>query len=279
MSNTTSITTPVLDDETVAAFERDGVVVLRQVFNPWIDELAKGVEQLMADPSPLERSVQPSDGSAPFFQDLCNWPRIPSFRNFIYHSPAGALAARIMGSSSARFFHDHVLVKRPGGSTVTPWHQDQPYYCTEGRQSVSFWIPLDPVSEDVVMKCVRGSHRWGRDFRPMRFDGTRLYDNDEYAALPDIDADPASFDIAAWDMQPGDAIAFNFRTVHGAPANQSPRMRRVFSARWVGDDATYFDRQGKGSPPLRPALAHGAPLHDPMFPLVWQGGAAVPPAA
>ena len=102
MSNTTSITTPVLDDETVAAFERDGVVVLRQVFNPWIDELAKGVEQLMADPSPLERSVQPSDGSAPFFQDLCNWPRIPSFRNFIYHSPAGALAARIMGSSSAR---------------------------------------------------------------------------------------------------------------------------------------------------------------------------------
>ena len=46
MSNTTSITTPVLDDETVAAFERDGVVVLRQVFNPWIDELAKGVEQL-----------------------------------------------------------------------------------------------------------------------------------------------------------------------------------------------------------------------------------------
>ena len=144
---------------------------------------------------------------------------------------------------------------------------------------MSFWIPLDPVSEDVVMKCVRGSHRWGRDFRPMRFDGTRLYDNDEYAALPDIDADPASFDIAAWDMQPGDAIAFNFRTVHGAPANQSPRMRRVFSARWVGDDATYFDRQGKGSPPLRPALAHGAPLHDPMFPLVWQGGAAVPPAA
>ena len=29
------------------------------------------------------------------FQDLCNWPRIPSFRNFIYHSPAGALAGGI----------------------------------------------------------------------------------------------------------------------------------------------------------------------------------------
>ena len=123
MSNTTSITTPVLDDETVAAFERDGVVVLRQVFNPWIDELAKGVEQLMADPSPLERSVQPSDGSAPFFQDLCNWPRIPSFRNFIYHSPAGARAARASSTTTCWSNTRAAAPSRPGtriSPTIAP---------------------------------------------------------------------------------------------------------------------------------------------------------------
>lgn len=52
-----------------------------------------------------------------------------------------------MQSQTAKFFHEHTLVKPAGGSTVTPWHHDQPYYCVSGRQNVSFWIPLDPVAE------------------------------------------------------------------------------------------------------------------------------------
>ena len=33
-----------------------------------------------------------------------------------------------MTSEFTRFFHDHVLVKEPGSSLATPWHQDLPYY-------------------------------------------------------------------------------------------------------------------------------------------------------
>ena len=176
-----------------------------------------------------------------------------------------------MGSRTARFFHDHVLVKQPGGSTVTPWHQDQPYYCVEGRQSVSFWIPLDPVPRDVVMECIRGSHSWGKGFRPMRFDGTRLYATDDFEVMPDIEAMRPTLDIAGWDMQPGDAIAFNFRTVHGAPGNHSPRARRVFSARWVGDDAVFAQRAGRTSPPFPDLGLHdGDPLDVPIFPVVYR---------
>jgi hypothetical protein len=47
---------------------------------------------VMADPGPLERSVR-LPGSAPFFQDLCNWRRIAGFRDFVEHSPAAVLAA------------------------------------------------------------------------------------------------------------------------------------------------------------------------------------------
>ena len=264
------MTFAALDVDTITAFRRDGVVVVRQIFNDWCESLRAGVSQLMADPSPLERSVQPADGSAPFFQDLCNWQRIPAFRDFVFESPAARLAAALMGSRTARFFHDHVLVKQPGNSTVTPWHQDQPYYCVDGLQTVSLWIPLDPVASHVAMACVRGSHRWGRGFRPMRFDGTRLYERDDYEAMPDIDSMRDSLDIATWDVEPGDAIAFDFRTVHGAPANTSARPRRVFSARWVGDDAVYVDRGGKGSPPLTGlGLADGEPLHGPRFPVVF----------
>ena len=75
-------------DSTVTDFQKDGVVILRGVFRDWVEPLSQGVSEVMAHPSPLERSYQPKDGSAPFFQDLCNWQRIPAFRAFGAESPA-----------------------------------------------------------------------------------------------------------------------------------------------------------------------------------------------
>jgi ectoine hydroxylase-related dioxygenase (phytanoyl-CoA dioxygenase family) len=225
----------------------------------------------MAAPSALERTYRPGDGSAPFFQDFCNWRRIPEFRAFVFESPAARIAARLMGSRTARFFHDHVLVKEPGSSVPTPWHQDQPYYCVDGAQTVSFWTPLDTVPRDIVMECIAGSHRWGKRFRPRRFDGTPLYAQDDFEELPDIEAHRGEYRILGWDMEPGDAIAFSFRTVHGAPANVSSRRRRVFSSRWAGDDAAFADRGGKTSPPFPDLkLRHGDPLDVPEFPVVYR---------
>jgi len=260
------------DQATVEQFERDGAIVLRGLFSDWIEPLAQGIETLMADPSPLERSYNPDDGSAPFFQDLCNWRRIKPFEDFVYSSPAAAVAASLMRSSTGRFFHDHVLVKEPGTSIVTPWHQDQPYYCAQGQQSVSFWIPLDPVAKEISLQCLAGSHRSGKLHKPQRFDGTDLYENDDSEAVPDIDNNRDNYDILSWAMQPGDAVAFNFRTLHGAAANTGRgTRRRVFSARWVGDDALFIDRKGKGSPPFKDlALNTGDVLDGPQFPVAWR---------
>ncbi|CAN5338622.1 phytanoyl-CoA dioxygenase family protein [soil metagenome] len=264
------MSTKLVGDSDIATFRKDGVTLLRGVFKDWVQPLREGTAALMASPSPLERSVKPADGSAPFFQDLCNWQRISQFERFVHESNAAEIAAALMQSNTARFFHDHVLVKQPGGSTVTPWHQDQPYYCVDGEQSVSFWIPLDNVPRDVVMECVRGSHRWGKGFRPMRFDGTRLYENDDFEVMPDIEEMRATLDLATWDVEAGDAIAFDFRTIHGAPGNHSPTPRRVFSARWVGDDATFAVRAGKGSPPFTGlTMKHGDPFDAPIFPRVF----------
>ena len=257
-------------DNDVERFQADGVVVLRGIFADWVVPLQRGVERVMKNPSSLERSYRPSDGTAAFFQDFRNWERIPEFRAFVFESPAAAAAARLMRSRSTRFFHDHVLVKEPGTSAVTPWHQDQPYYPVHGRQHVSFWTPLDAVARDTVMECVAGSHRWGKGYRPTRFDGTPLYPQDDFDTIPDIEAQRAELRILGWDMQPGDAIAFSFMTVHGAPANRSRTVRRAFSSRWLGDDARYAVRTGKTSPPFPDlALQDGDPLDVPLFPLVY----------
>lgn len=258
-----------MDQTDIDRFQTEGAIVLRGVFADWVERLRSGLAQNMEFPGEFERTVKPADGTAWFFQDYCNWQRIPEYRAFVMESPAAAIAAQLMRSRSARFFHEHVLVKPPGTSVVTPWHHDQPYYCVEGTQSVSFWTPLDPVQRAVVMECVAGSHRWGKAFRPTRFDGTPLYAGDDFETMPDIDARRAELEILGWDMEPGDAIAFSFRTVHGAPANSSTRSRRVFSSRWVGDDAVFADRGGRTSPPfpgLR--LKPGEPLDAPEFPVV-----------
>lgn len=260
-----------VSDSDVERFQADGAVLLRGIFREWVEPLRAGIDYLLRNPSELERSYNPGDGSAAFFQDFCNWQRIAQFRDFVFESPAAAVAARLMRSRSARFFHDHVLVKQPGTSAVTPWHQDQPYYPVQGRQNVSFWIPLDSVARDTVMECVAGSHRWGKGYRPTRFDGTPLYPHDEFERIPDIEAQRASLPILGWDVEPGDAIAFSFMTVHGAPANRARSMRRAFSCRWLGDDARYAERAGRTSPPFPDlALRHGDPLEAAQFPLVYR---------
>ena len=260
-----------IDDASVTAFRRDGAVCLRGLFRDWIDILARGIERNMAAPS---EDVRIYDGGAGrFFGDYCNWQRIPEYRQFVFESPAARVARILMGSRSVRLFHEHVLIKEPGADVPTPWHQDQPYYCVDGAQSCSIWVPLDPVDRATSPEFVAGSHGWDQFFRPERFNRTPLNEADGLPAVPDIEADRARYDILGWDMEPGDAVAFTFRTLHGAPANKrQDRARRAFSSRWVGDDATFARRPGTTSPPFRHVtLAHGAPLEGPDFPLVIGG--------
>lgn len=255
----------------IEEFQAQGVVFLPGLFAQWVEPLRVAVQKALDAPGPLERSYQPKDGSAPFFQDYCNWQRFPELRDFVLHSAAAPAAAALMRSQTARFFHDHILVKRPGTSLETPWHQDLPYYCVQGTQSVSFWTPLDPVPREISLECVAGSHRWSEaGFKPKRFDGSPLYHQDDFIDMPDIEANRGSLRILGYTLEPGDAIAFDFRTVHGAPGNQAVTPRRVVSTRWVGDDARWALRNGPTSPPFPHIdLPDGAPFEAPDFPLVF----------
>ena len=96
-------------------------------------------------PGRSENAVKKGEGR--FFDDYCNWQRIDEFKEIIYHSKVGKLAALAMQSKTSQFFHDHVLIKEPYTMKLTPWHADMPYYFLEGVQTVSLWIPLDPVDK------------------------------------------------------------------------------------------------------------------------------------
>ena len=263
-----------IDNASAAKFQRDGVLHIQGAFSEWVDVLRAGVERNMRSPGHYSREYEPEGSNGYFFGDYCNWDRIPEYSDFVFQSPAAKMAARLMNSRTARFFHEHVLVKEPLTESRTPWHHDLPYYCIDGRQTVSFWTPLDPVPRSVCVEMIVGSHRWGKSFLPRKFIGVDYEREGEgLDAMPDIDARREEFEIASFEMAPGDAIAFHFLTVHGAPGNaSSSERRRAFAHRWVGDDIRFKFRGGEVSPPfpeVHRRLRDGDPLDAPQFPLVW----------
>lgn len=262
------MTHPLLSEDLIDTYQRDGVVLIKGLFADHVAALRDGVERNIAEPGPYASNNDKPGETGRFFDDYCNWQRIPEFEAVIRQSDAAQVAAELMQSATAQVFHDHVLVKEPGTSMATPWHQDGPYYFVEGQQTVSFWSPLDPVRE-ASLRCVAGSHLWEKPVLPTRWvKGDAFFDPEPYMPVPDPDAE--GMDIREWEMAPGDAVAFNYGILHGARGNTSAARRRAFSLRLVGDDARYVERPGPTSPPFPGHdMVPGQKLREDWFPVLW----------
>ncbi len=260
----------LVTQEMIDSFQRDGVVLVKGLFKDHVETIRSGIEKNMSDPGPYAaENLKPGEGGR-FFDDYCNWTRISDFEDVIRNSPAAEVAADLMVSNKTQVFHDHILVKEPGTSKPTPWHQDSPYYFVDGKQNISFWSPVDPVKE-ASLRCVAGSHKWEKSVVPTRWlSETNFYPvDDKYMPVPDPDAE--GMKIVEWEMEPGDAVAFNYGILHGARGNTSTMRRRAFSLRMLGDDARYTERPGPTSPPFPSHdMKQGQILREDWFPFVFE---------
>jgi len=266
-----AVVTPALTD----AFARDGAVCLRGLLNA--DEVAllrSGIDANIAAPSPRAKVASRPDDPGFFIEDFCCWQDNDAYRRVIFDSPLAAAAGLLMQSQSVRLYHDHMLTKEPGTRQKTPWHQDQPYYNIDGRQNISFWIPVDPVRRHSTLEFVAGSHN-GPWLMPRSFmdHQAKWFPEGSLADLPDIEAARDRFPILGWAVEPGDVIAFHMLSLHAAGGVDGDTRRRVFSVRMLGDDITHAPRNWVTSPPF-PGLANrlpaGAPMQDELFPVLWQ---------
>ncbi len=258
-------------DLAAEAFDRDGACVLRNLFTAAeIGDLAQGIEENLQSPSSLAAVASGADDPGRFFEDFCNWQRIAAYGDIMRRSQLPALARTLMRSQTARIYHDHLLVKEAGTRQPTPWHQDQPYYNIDGRQNVSFWIPVDPVPRESTLEFLAGSHR-GTWYMPRTFmtNQAKWFPEGALAELPDMTLPENKARVIGWALEPGDCIAFHMLTLHAASG--SATRRRVFSARYLGDDIVHAPRAWKTSPEfggLKDELAAGAPMDHALFPLV-----------
>lgn len=102
---------------------------------------------------------------------------------------------------------------------------------------------------EATLRLIAGSHQWSQWVLPLRWkdDGNFYEDSSRYRPVPNPDIEP-NMSVLEWEMEPGDAVLFDFRTVHGARGNLSTSRRRVLSLRWLGEDVRYAERPGKTSP-------------------------------
>jgi len=263
-----------LGQTSIEDFQRDGAVCLRQLLSAdLLAVLREGIDWNLAHLSPRAKVASSPADPGYFVEDFCNWRDNPHYRRFIFDSPLAAVAGRLMGSHTARLYHDHMLTKEPGTRQPTPWHQDQPYYNVEGRQNVSFWIPVDPVSRAATLEFVAGSHL-GPWLMPRSFldAQAKWFPEGSLADLPDVEGRRDELPILGWALQPGDVVCFHMLTLHAAKGVDGPARRRVFSVRFIGDDVTHAPRRWTTSPEfpgLAAELAPGVAMEHPLFPLLW----------
>ena len=138
----------------------------------------------------------------------------------------------------------------------------------KGKKTLSFWVPLDPVKK-ATLRMVSGSHKWPKPVLPTKWlSNENFYPNaDEYLSVPDPDKE--QMDIREFDMNPGDAVAFNFNILHGARGAAADQQRRAFSLRLLGDDTRYTERPGPTSPPFpNHKMVEGQILRTDWFPFI-----------
>ena len=256
-----------LTSEEINFYQKKGALLIKNIFKPWINTLREGFEKVLKEPGPHARE-NVNNGEGRFFEDYCNWERIEEFKDFIFNSPAAEIVAQSTQSNKIQVFHEHIFLKEPGTKKETPWHQDLPYYCVDGNDTGSFWIPLDNVSKNNCLKVLKGSHKLPMLVKPTKWSNDTFWykNNKNFMDMPNIDKN----NIFSTEMNMGDAILFNFKVLHSSSGNSDKKSRKAFSARFIGDDVRYIDRKGETSPPFAGIdLKPGDKMRNDWFPVVW----------
>ncbi len=278
---TTTDTSITVTPEMIETFNRDGVLVVRNaVSDEWVQRMIQTTNQQMDKPGQWVNDQPEQGGKGRLFTDRYLWPTHPEIRSFVMESGLARIAGELMRSRYTRLYFDHLLVKEPGTTAATPWHQDVPYWPFGGKKIASSWVALNDVSvQESAMEFVRGSHSDGTYYAPAVFGdpgksaSASWQTKSSQEPVPDIEAARDNYDIVSWDMAAGDAVFFSAWLLHGARGNASAQKRRMaISIRWLGDDAIWSPREGT-DPTVTQADVSVQPgelaIDDDRFPVAW----------
>ncbi len=236
-----------IDAAARAAYARDGVIRLRGALEPrWLALTAAGIERNLRQPGRFFRDQTPADSPARYVFDYWCWPQIPEFEALIFDSPAAALVAELFDAPRVRLLMDNWFLREAGATNGAPWHHDEPYFDFFAGRKCIFWFPLQAVSAEEGLQFVAGSQAWGEVYMAQNFKQDQPFAAAEgYRPVPDIDARGEDFRLLGGAVAAGDALLFDFRSLHAASAGKRPLARSIqrMSLRF-GDAGVRFRPRG-----------------------------------
>lgn len=125
------------------------------------------------------------------------------------------------------------FIKEPGAKEI-PWHQDFNYWPLEPPIIISAWIAVDSATlENSCLQIVPGSHR-------KVVPHVKATSDMAFNQMGDLGFVDTST-IVNLEMQPGEFVLFNERTLHHSEANRSDKRRIGLAVRVILPIVKVFD--------------------------------------
>jgi ectoine hydroxylase-related dioxygenase (phytanoyl-CoA dioxygenase family) len=193
------------------------------------------------------------------------WRESAYIKDLVSSPILGELAGNLLGVRSVRLSHDQVLYKRPE-STKTPVHADQYHWPVSGPETITFWIPLQPVAPNQGrLRFFRGSHRLQPETRRQLFKLSS--EEGEFFLLQ------CGFTEVEPVLELGDATAHYGWTFHGSGCNLTNETRKVYGVVYMAADIKLVVPEY--GPPLEflrdwcPGARVGGPMDSERNPIVF----------
>ncbi len=222
---------------------KNGAVLVKNFLNNDNLELVKSAINFCQEkPGPFSSKISDKKNKGnvetAFFHDYWTYKRNNFIQKLLKDKNIIDKIKKISGNKNVKFFHDHILVKKPSAPS-TPWHHDRPYYFIDGPNNFSIWITTTNISEENSLAFCAGSHKSEKVYIPIDFDDVSELSNDPSLSTLDDDAlkKESENGILIFNMSPGDAIFFHNRTLHRSLPTSSKSTRSALSLRMLGDNA------------------------------------------
>ena len=268
--------------QAIECYRRQGAVCLRAVISDhWLDTCRRGVNRSIANPGEFFRDYTAEDSPSRYLFDYWIWQSIPELRKFTLQSDLAAIVAELLQTDRLRLLMDQWFRREAGSTNAAVWHHDEPYFdFSEGQKCVA-WFPLEAASKDEGLTLIAGSHRWGKLFMAQNFGQKKPFAGDMSAYSQIEDFDERNHEFLSWDMQPGDLLIFDVRTVHRATSHDRVCERTLHRMSYrYGDGDVLFRPRGEWTAEISQHLIDlgqqvDAPLDNELCPIVFDNSGRV----
>lgn len=255
-----------LTEEQIEFYQQNGYVQLHDVLTAEeLAEVRQALDEVMNKPleKAFDRVGHNPDYDKVFHQKVNLWREHEGIKRFVFNPKLAEIARRLAGVPRIRLWHDHALIKMPGDSKPSPWHQDLPYWPMNEEGALSCWMALDDVDENNgCMAFIPGSHKVGR------LDPINLVNPQDifgFEASGHLKGVPP----AIMRMKAGSCTFHNGLTFHYAFPNRTDKPRRAMIVIYMPDGTTYSGKRhictdGQG-------LEVGQLLAGELFPVLAEG--------